>query len=42
MSAFTFDFDLADDLDDSVYAITPKPTRSVPPINAVQASEGAE
>jgi hypothetical protein len=40
MSAFTFDFDLEDDLDESFDAIPPKP--SVPPINTVPAPEGTE
>jgi hypothetical protein len=38
MSAFTFDFDLEDDLDESCDA----PKLRVPPINAVPASEGTE
>ena len=42
MSAFTFDFDLEDDLDESFEAIPPKPTRTVPPIDTVQAPEGTE
>ena len=41
MSAFTFDFDLEDDLDESFDAIPP-PKPSVPPIDAVLAFEGAE
>ena len=42
MSAFTFDFDLEDDLDESFDAIPPKPTQNVPPIDAVQAPDGTE
>ncbi len=44
MSAFTFDFDLEDDLDESFDVVPPqKPTASMPPIdadNAVLALEG--
>ena len=42
MSAFTFDFDLEDDLDESFDAIPPKSTRTVPPIDGVQSPEGTE
>jgi hypothetical protein len=40
MSAFTFDFDREDDLNESFDAIPPKP--SVPPIDAMLAPEGTE
>jgi hypothetical protein len=40
MSAFTFDFDLEDDLDESFDGISPKP--SVLPIDATLAPEGTE